>query len=159
MNEQEARKVFSHVFSMCNVLGGDIRQMCAQRGVPEHLITSLLREQESWDKRLGKFDWDGTVKRSQSTERRHEERVSVNIPATFFLENRLYPCIVQNMSTGGVLLKFHSKPDLLLSTDDTGKSGTVVLGDGEKSKKSLHGRIVRVLLNDNAPVAALSVVG
>ena len=99
------------------------------------------------------------MRRKPTTERRQEERASVNIPATFTLENKPYACVVLNMSTGGLLLKFGQQPDLLLSKDDTGKNGTVVLGIGEKSKKSLHGKIVRVLLNDNARMAALSVVG
>jgi len=158
MNEPEARKVFSHALAMCKVFGGDIRQMCAQRGVPDELITKLLSEQAFWDKGLGKFDWDGSVKRG-STERRRETRASVSIPATFTLENKLYSCIVLNMSAGGLLLKFSQQPDLLLSQDDTGKNGTVVLGTEEKSKKSLRGKIVRVLLDDSAREAALSVIG
>lgn len=170
MNEQEARKVFSHAIAMCKVFGGDIRQMCAQRGVPDYLITKLVAEQNFWDKGLGKFDWDGSAKlvpaqrssagiSDREIERRQEERVSVSIPATFTLENKLYACMVLNMSTGGLLLKFVQQPDLLLSKDDTGKNGTVVLGIGEKSQKSLQGKIVRVLLNDNAREAALSVIG
>ena len=45
MNEQEGRRVVSHVIAMCKVFGGDIRQMCAQRGVPDDLISKLLAEQ------------------------------------------------------------------------------------------------------------------
>ena len=153
MNEQEARKVVSHVLSMVKVFGGDVREMCAQRGVPDELLSTLLEEQAFWDKGLGRFDWDGSIKRA-SSERRRETRASVRIPATFALENKLYRCTVLNMSAGGLLLKFSQQPDLLLSKDDTGKKGTVVLGT---EKKSLHGKIVRVLLHDSAPEAALSV--
>jgi hypothetical protein len=155
MDEQDARKVVSHVLSMCKVLGGDVRQMCAERGVPDDLLTALLAEQASWDEGLSKFDWDGSVKRA-SPERRREKRLAVSIPATFALENKLYRCVVLNMSAGGLLLKFSQQPDLLLSQDDTGKKGMVVLGT---EKKSLHGRIVRVLLRDSAREAALSFAG
>ena len=155
MTEQEARKVFSNAFAICTVLGGDIRQMCAERGVPHELVIKFLAEQGFWDAGLSKFDWDGSVKSARS-ERRQEKRVSVNIPATFTLENRPYTCIVLNMSTGGLLLDLGQQPDLLLSKEDTGKDATVVFGNGEKSR---NGKIVRVLGNDNASMAAISVTG
>jgi hypothetical protein len=159
MNEQEARKVFSHAIAMHKVFGGDIRQMCAQRGVPDELVSKLLAEQAFWDQGLGKFDWDGSVKPGHShAERRREARADVSIPATFSLENRLYACVVQNISTGGLLLKFAQQPELLLSKDDTGKSGTVVLDADGQSRKTLQGKIVRVLVIDTAPGAALSVI-
>ncbi len=158
MTEQEAKRVFSNAFAICNVMGGDIRQMCAQRGVPHELVIKFLEEQGFWDKGLSKFDWDGSVK-SKRPERRQEQRVSVSIPATFTLENKPYTCIVLNMSTGGLLLDLGQQPDLLLSKDDTGKDATVVFGNGGKSRKSLRGKIVRVLDNDNVSVAAISVTG
>ncbi|HVP20173.1 MAG TPA: hypothetical protein VMU36_14395 [Spirochaetia bacterium] len=64
MSEQEARKVFSHAIAMCKVFGGNIRAMCAQRGVPDEMISKLLSEQEAWDRGLAKFDWDGSIKKS-----------------------------------------------------------------------------------------------
>ena len=39
-------------------------------------------------------------------DQRRDERVSVNIPATLTLEGKLYTCVVLNMSSGGLLLKF-----------------------------------------------------
>ena len=64
MSEQEARKVFSHAIAMCKVFGGDVRAMCAERGVPNEIIDKLLAEQETWDRGLAKFDWDGTLKKT-----------------------------------------------------------------------------------------------
>jgi len=60
--EQEARKVFSHVFAMYKVFGGDIQRVCAQRGVPDVLVRRFVAEQAAWDKGLDKFDWDGSAK-------------------------------------------------------------------------------------------------
>ena len=159
MNEQEARKVFSHAIAMGKVFGGDIRQMCAQRGVPDDLISKLLAEQNLWDKGLGKFDWDGSVISAQGriTDRRQEERTSVSIPATFTLENNFYTCVVLNKSTSGLLLRFIQQPGQL-SKDGMGKNGTVVFEIGEESKRSLRGRIIRVLLRDNGYEAAVSVI-
>jgi len=174
VNEQEARKVFSHAIAMCKVFGGDIRQMCAQRGVPDDLISKLLAEQNLWDKGLGRFDWDGSVipaqRRSGGTEsdtnpgddqritdRRQEERTSVSIPATFTLENNFYTCVVLNKSTSGLLLRFVQQPGQL-SKDGMGKNGTVVFGIGEESKRSPRGKIIRVLLRDNGYEAAVSVI-
>jgi hypothetical protein len=94
----------------------------------------------------------------KATERRREERSSVSIPAMLTVENRVYPCIVLNMSKGGLLLKFDSRSDLSISNDDTGKTGTVAFGI-EKSQKSFRSKIVRVLLSDNIRVAALSIIG
>ncbi|MGO9409690.1 MAG: PilZ domain-containing protein [Spirochaetia bacterium] len=92
-------------------------------------------------------------------ERRQEKRASVSIPATFTLEKKLYPCRVLNMSAGGLLLKFDQQPSgLLLSKDDTGKTGTIIFGT-EESPKSLQGKITRILVNDNVLVAAISVEG
>ncbi len=62
MSEQEARKVFSHAISLCKVFGGDVRRMCAERGVPDELISKFLEEQAAWDRGLAKFDWDGSVR-------------------------------------------------------------------------------------------------
>jgi hypothetical protein len=64
MSEQEARKVFSHAIALCKVFGGNLRQMCAERGVPEEMISKLLAEQETWDRGLAKFDWDGSIRKS-----------------------------------------------------------------------------------------------
>ncbi len=63
MSEQEARKVFSQTISLAKVFGGDVRRMCVERGVPDHLLNKLLDEQERWDKGLQKFDWDGSIKK------------------------------------------------------------------------------------------------
>ncbi len=63
MSEQEARKVFSHAVALVKVFGGNIRQMCAERGVPADLVERLLAEQDRWDRGLAKFDWDGSVKK------------------------------------------------------------------------------------------------
>jgi hypothetical protein len=60
--EQEARKVFSHVVSLYKVFGGDLMQMCTERGLPEALVRKLIVEQKAWDWGLSKFDWDGTPK-------------------------------------------------------------------------------------------------
>ncbi|HUI72073.1 MAG TPA: hypothetical protein VL354_16255 [Spirochaetia bacterium] len=66
MSEQEARKVFSHVFALAKVFGGNVRKMCADRGVPEPFVRKLLDEQDKWDRGLQKFDWDGSIKRAAS---------------------------------------------------------------------------------------------
>ena len=92
-------------------------------------------------------------------DQRRDERVSVNIPATLTLENRLYTCVVLNMSSGGLLLKFDQQPNgPMISHDDTGKTGTVVLGAVEKPKRSLQGKIIRVFMSDNVRVAAIFVI-
>ena len=92
-------------------------------------------------------------------DQRREERVSVSIPATLTLENTLYSCVVLNMSSSGLLLKFDHQPDApVISQDDTGKTGTVVLGTEEKSKKSLQGKIIRVFISGNVRVAAIFVI-
>ena len=41
----------------------------------------------------------------------------------------------------------------MISQDDTGKTGTVVLGTLEKPKRSLQGKIIRVFMNNNVRVA------
>ena len=64
MSEQEARKVFSHAIAMCKVFGGDVRAMCVERGVPNEMISKLLSEQETWDRGLARFDWDGSLKKT-----------------------------------------------------------------------------------------------
>jgi len=66
VSEQEARKVFSHTIALAKVFGGNIRKMCAERGVPEHLVSKLLDEQDAWDRGLQKFDWDGSIRREAS---------------------------------------------------------------------------------------------
>jgi hypothetical protein len=63
VNEQEARKVFSHVVSLYKVFGGDLMQMCADKGVPEEMVKKLIAEQKVWDWGLSKFDWDGSIKK------------------------------------------------------------------------------------------------
>jgi hypothetical protein len=63
VNEQEARKVFSHVVSLYKVFGGDLVKMCAERGLPEPVIKRLIAEQKVWDWGLSKFDWDGSIKK------------------------------------------------------------------------------------------------
>ena len=63
MSEQEARKIFSHAVAMHKVFGGNIRTMCADRGVPEELIGKFLAEQDFWDRGLSRFDWDGSVRK------------------------------------------------------------------------------------------------
>ena len=63
ISEQEARKVFSHVVSLYKVFGGDLRQMCAEKGLPEAMMRKLIAEQKAWDWGLAKFDWDGSVKK------------------------------------------------------------------------------------------------
>jgi len=64
MTEQEARKVFSHVVSLYKVFGGDLRQMCSARGVPDALFGRFVAEQKAWDWGLAKFDWDGSIKKT-----------------------------------------------------------------------------------------------
>jgi hypothetical protein len=63
VSEQEARKVFSHVVSLYKVFGGDLVQMCTERGLPHDMIKKLIAEQKAWDWGLSKFDWDGSIKK------------------------------------------------------------------------------------------------
>jgi hypothetical protein len=92
-------------------------------------------------------------------DQRREERVSVNIPATLTLDNKLYTCVVLNMSSGGLLLRFDQQlGGPVISQDDTGKTGMVVLGTEGKPKRSLQGKIIRVFLSDNVRVAAIFVI-
>ena len=63
MSEEEARNIFSHVVAVSKVLGGDIRQMCVGRGVPDKLINKLLAEMDFWDRGLRKFNWDGSPRK------------------------------------------------------------------------------------------------
>ncbi len=63
VTEQEARKVFSHVVSLYKVFGGDLLQMCAEKGLPEEMVKKLIAEQKAWDWGLAKFDWDGSPKK------------------------------------------------------------------------------------------------
>jgi hypothetical protein len=71
MSEQEARKVFSHVWALCKVLGGDVRKLCAERGLSDELVEKFLDEQRVWDAGLSKFDWDGSVKKTKPGEQCH----------------------------------------------------------------------------------------
>jgi len=64
MSEQEARNVFSHVYALCKVFGGDIQQRCAQRGVPDDMIGKFIAEQALWDAGLLRFGEDGSEKRN-----------------------------------------------------------------------------------------------
>jgi len=91
----------------------------------------------------------------KATERRQSERISASIPAVFTLESRPCPCVVLNMSEGGLLLKFDHQPP---SEGDIGKTGTVAFGV-DTSRKNLRGRIIRTLMNDNICVVAISLVG
>jgi hypothetical protein len=50
MKEQEARAVFSVAVAISKVVGGDVRQMCAKRGVSNDLISKFLVEQNLWDR-------------------------------------------------------------------------------------------------------------
>jgi len=54
-------------------------------------------------------------------------------------------------------LKFDQQPGLRISSDDTGKAGTVVFGLDESPRKNFQGKIVRVLLSDSVLVVAISV--
>ena len=92
-------------------------------------------------------------------DQRREERVSVNIPATLTLENKLYTCVVLNMSQSGLLLKFDQQTaGPTIAQDDIGKTGTVVLGTEEKSTRSLQGKIIRVFLTADVRVAAMFII-
>jgi hypothetical protein len=62
MNESEAREIFSTVAAIAGVLGGDIRQMCLARGVPEDLVRRFIKEKDRWDRGLRKFRWDGSFR-------------------------------------------------------------------------------------------------
>ncbi len=94
----------------------------------------------------------------KATERRQSERIADSIPAVFTLETRPCPCVVLNMSEGGLLLKFDQQPALSPSEGDIGKTGSVVFGV-DTSQKSLRGRIIRTLMSDNICVVAISLVG
>jgi len=63
MSEEEARRVFSHVVSLYKVFGGDLYQMCTEKGVPEDMVKKLIAEQKTWDWGLSKFNWDGSIKK------------------------------------------------------------------------------------------------
>ena len=63
MSEQEARLIYAHEVSLCNVFGGNVRQNCLDRGVPEEIVEMLIAETEAWDRSLSKFNWDGTLKK------------------------------------------------------------------------------------------------
>lgn len=90
-------------------------------------------------------------------DRRREERLPVNIQATLMLENKTCACVVLNMSSGGLLLRFDEPAGgPVVSQDDIGRSGTVAFGTEEKSQKSLHCKIIRVFLNGSVRVVALS---
>ncbi len=62
MSEQEARRIYAHEVSLCNVFGGDVRQNCLDRGVPPELLETFLAETEAWNRSLSKFNWDGSLK-------------------------------------------------------------------------------------------------
>ncbi len=63
MSEQEARLIYAHEVSLCNVFGGNVRQNCLDRGVPQDMVDLFLAESEAWDRSLSKFNWDGTLKK------------------------------------------------------------------------------------------------
>jgi hypothetical protein len=62
MTDQEAQMIYAHEVSLCNVFGGNVRQNCIDRGVPEEVVDRLIAESEAWDRSLKKFNWDGSVK-------------------------------------------------------------------------------------------------
>jgi hypothetical protein len=62
MSEQEARLIYAHEVSLCNVFGGNVRQNCLDRGVPQEMVERFLAETEAWDRSLSKFNWDGSLK-------------------------------------------------------------------------------------------------
>ena len=62
MTEKEARMIYAHEVSICNVFGGNVRQNCLDRGVPEDLVDLFIAETEAWDKGLRRFNWDGSLK-------------------------------------------------------------------------------------------------
>jgi hypothetical protein len=62
MSEQEARIVYEHAVSLCRVFGGNIRQNCLDRGMPEDVVDRLIKETEAWENSLRKFNWDGSLK-------------------------------------------------------------------------------------------------
>jgi len=55
MSEQEAGKVFSHVVSLFKVFGGNLRQMCTERGVG---WTPLFGQKRGGGKRGGVWGGD-----------------------------------------------------------------------------------------------------
>lgn len=91
-------------------------------------------------------------------EHRREERVPVTIPATLTLEDRQYSGVVLNLSSGGLLLSLDRQPGLQIPENAAGKSASVTFGNEDESKRSVHGTIVRVLLDGNVAVVALSMI-
>ena len=46
MTRAEAEEIFTTCKAIANVLGKDLRELCRNRGVPEAMISELLRENE-----------------------------------------------------------------------------------------------------------------
>ena len=62
MTEREAKKIYDHQLSLARVFKLDIRKICLEKGIPCEMLEKFIKEDEDFDKKLSRFDWDGTPK-------------------------------------------------------------------------------------------------
>ena len=55
MTKSEAERAFILCQSLVEVLGGDLREECEKKGIPEEYIDQFIREKEEGDKSYEKF--------------------------------------------------------------------------------------------------------
>lgn len=55
MTKSEAENAFILCQSLVEVLGGDLRNECEKKGIPENYITQFIAEKEASDKSYNKF--------------------------------------------------------------------------------------------------------
>jgi len=65
MSEDEARRIFDHKFSVCSVLGGDVKAECIRAGVPAEMVDRFLRGQQKFTRFMSSHDDLGNRKTSQ----------------------------------------------------------------------------------------------
>jgi hypothetical protein len=62
MTRDEARKLYTDISSLVYVFGGDLRQKCQQRGLPDELIDEFIENDKRFNKFLKAHDSSGEKK-------------------------------------------------------------------------------------------------
>jgi hypothetical protein len=62
MSDREARKIFDSNLALWKVFGGDLRNRCLSRGIPEDVFNSLLSEYERMSDFIDRHDAKGNIK-------------------------------------------------------------------------------------------------
>jgi hypothetical protein len=62
MNEFDAKGIFDNQIALSKVLGGNLKQTCLEKGVPELLFNKLFKEYQRMSAFIDKHDSDGNIK-------------------------------------------------------------------------------------------------